>query len=165
MARRSSNTKLKIAIIVVLVSIGVGIASFSGFDSKKNTSISFGNDIEFPKEILQSDTGIYFVDMIIENRGDQESMTIITASGENAKVKIGTHTDWDYKHTLPFTNVPDVFQKKYPIQVKPDNNTSFTIMISLETPDNLDSPEIELRHPSILTFEYDGENFVLIEQR
>ena len=165
MARRGSNTKLKIAIIAVLVSIGVGIASFSGFESKTNTSISFGNGIEFPKEILQSDVGTYFVDMIIENRGNQESKTIITVSAENAKVKVGTHTGWNYKHTLPFTNSPDTFQKKYPIQVMPDDFTSFTIMLSLETPEDLDSPEIELHHPSILTFEYDGENFVLIEQR
>ena len=165
MGRRSSNTKLKIAIIFTLVSIGIGIASFSGFESKTNSSLSFGNGVEFPKAILQSDVGTYFVDMIIENRGNQESKTMITVSAENAKVKVGTHTGWNYKHTLPFTNSPDTFQKKYPIQVIPDDFTSFTIMLSLETPEDLDSPEIELHHPSILTFEYDGENFVLIEQR
>ena len=156
---------MKIAIAAILVSVGIVIASFSGFESKTNSSISLGNDREFPMKILQSDAGTFYVDMIIENRGDQESKTIITVSGENAKIRIGSLTDWNYKHTLPFTNVPDAFQKKYPLYVMPDDTTSFTIMLSLESPDNLTSPGIELHHPSILTFEHDGQNFVLSEQR
>ena len=158
MVGKNSNLKIKVAIAVVLVALVIGIASFSGFESKTTTNISLGNDREFPKDILQSETGTYFVDMIIENRGDQESKTIITVNGDNAKIRIGTITDWDYKHTLPFTSVPDAFEKKYPIYVKPDNETSFTVMLSLETPEDLISPEIELHHPSILTFKYDGEN-------
>ena len=165
MGRKNSNTKIKIAIAAVLVAVGIGIASFSGFESKTITSVSLGNDREFPMKTLQSDAGTYFVDMIVETRGTEETKTIITVIGENAKIRIGTMTDWDYKHTLPFTTVPDSFQKKYPLYVAPDDDTSFTIMLSLQTPEDLDSPEIELHHPSILTFEYDGENFVLIEQR
>ena len=164
MARKNSNTKIKITIAAILVAVGIGIASFSGFESKTITSVSLGNDREFPMKTLQSDAGTYYVDMIVETRGTDEASTIITVNGENAQVRIGTMTGWDYKHTLPFTTVPDAFQKKYPLYVNPDDNTSFTIMLSLETPETLDSPEIELRHPSILIFEYDGEKFVLIEQ-
>ena len=165
MVRKTPNTKIKIAIAVVLIAVGIGIASFSGFESTTITSVSLGNDREFPMKTLQSDIGTYYVDMIVETRGTEKASTIITVNGENAKVRIGTMTDWDYKHTLPFTTVPDAFQKKYPLYVNPDDDTSFTIMLSLEPSKNLDSPEIELHPPSILTFEYDGENFVLIEQR
>ena len=164
-ARKNSTTKIKVAIAAILLAVGIGVVSFSGFESKTVTSVSLGNDREFPIEILQSDAGTYYVDMIVETRGTDEASTIITVNGENAKVRIGTMTDWDYKHTLPFTTVPDAFQKKYPLYVIPDDDTSFTIMLSLETPDNLNSPEIELHHPSILIYEYDGENFVLVEQR
>ena len=165
MARKNSNAKIKIAITAFLVVIGIGIAFFSGFESKTISSVSLGDDRKFPIKTLQSDTGTYYVDMIIETRGTEEARTVITVNGENAKVRIGNLTDWDYKHTAPFTTVPDSFQKKYPLYVTPDDNTSFTIMISLETPQDLDSPEIELHHPSILNFEYDGENFVLTGQR
>ena len=165
MARKNSNTRIKIGIIAVLVCVGAAIAIFSGFEAETTTSVSFGNDREFPMEVLQSDAGTYYVDMIVETRGTDEAKTIITVNGENAKVRIGTMTGWDYKHTLPFASVPEGFQKKYPLYVDPDDDTSFTIMLSLETPKDLGAPEIELRHPSILAFEYDGENFVLTEQR
>ena len=164
-ARKNSNTKIKIAIAALLVAVGIGIASFSEFESKTTTSVSLGNDREFPMKTLQSDAGTYYVDMIVETRGTEEASTIITVNGENAQVRVGTMTGWNYKHTLPFTTIPDAFQKKYPLYVNPDDDTSFTIMLSLETPEDLESHEIELHHPSILTFEYDGENFVLTEQR
>ena len=165
MPRRNSSNRIKIAIAVVVVAIGIGIASFSGSDSGTIASISLGNDREFPKETLQREGGTYYVDMIVENRGNQEAKTIFTVNGENAKVRIGTLTGWDYKHTLPFTSVPDAFQKKYPLYVMPDDDTSFTIMLSLETPEEISSPEISLHHPSILTFENDGQKFILSEQR
>jgi len=163
--RRKSNSKIKIAIAVIVVAIGIGIVSLSGTESKTIASISLGNDREFPKETLQTEDGTYYVDMIVENGANQEAKTIFTVNGENTKIRIGTMTGWDYKHTLPFTSVPDGFQKKYPLYVMPDDDTSFTIMLSLETPEELSSPEIALHHPSILTFEYDGQNFVLSEQR
>ena len=165
MARKNSDTRIKIAIATVLLVIGIGIASFSGFESKTDTSISFGNNREFPMEFLQSDAGVYYIDMIVETRGTDKANTIVTVNGENTKIRIGTMTDWDYKHTLPFTIVPDGPHKKYPLYVNPDDDTSFTIMLSLETPNELNSPEIELHYPSILTFQYDGENFVLTEER
>ncbi len=164
MPRRKSNNKIKIAIAVIVVAIVIGIVSLSGSESKTIASISLGNNREFPKETLQTEDGTYYVDMIVVNGANQEAKTIFTVNGENAKIRIGTLTGWDYKHTLPFTSVPDGFQKKYPLYVMPDDHT-FTIMLSLETPEELSSPEIALQHPSILTFEYDGQNFVLSEQK
>ena len=165
MPRRKSNNKIKIVIVVIVVTIGIGIVSFSGSESKTIASISLGHDREFPKEILQTEDGTYYVDMIVVNRTNQEAKTIVTVNGENTKIRIGTLKDWDYKHTLPFTSTPDGFQKKYPLYVMPDDKTSFTIMLSLEIPEELHSPQIALHYPSILTYEYDGKNFVLSEQR
>ena len=165
MPRKNSNNKIKIAIAVIVLAVGIGIASFSGSESKTIASISFGNDREFPKETLQTMDGTYYIDMIVENQGNQEAKTIFTVNGDNAKVRIGTLTDWDYKHTMPYTSIPDAFQKKHPVYVMPDDDTSFTIMLSLETPDELSSPEIALHHPSVLTFQYDGQNFVLDGER
>ena len=164
--RRKSNNKIKIAIGAIAVAVIIGIVSLSGSESRTIASISLGHDPGFPKETLQKeDNGAYIVDMIVVNRTNQEAKTIITVNGDNTKIRIGTLTDWDYKHTLPFTSTPDGFQKKYPLYVMPDDKTSFTIMLSLETPKGLESPEISLHHPSILTYEYDGQNFVLSEKR
>ena len=166
MPRRKSNSNIKIAIaaIVVAVGIGIGAVSLSDPESKTIASISLGHDPEFPKEVLQTEDGTYYVDMIVVNRTNQEAKTIVTVNGENAKIRLGTLQGWDYKKTLPFTSTPDGFQKKYPLFVMPEDNTSFTIMLSLETPEGMSSPQVSLRHPSILTYEYDGENFVLSEQ-
>ena len=59
MPRRKSNNKIKIAIAVIVVAIGIGIVSISGPESKTIASISLGHDREFPKEILQTEDGIY----------------------------------------------------------------------------------------------------------
>ncbi len=103
----------------------------------------------------------------MENRGNNDAKTIFIVNGNNAKVRIGTLTYWNYQHTLTFTSKPDLLQKKYPLYVLPDDGaSSFTVMLSLETPDQISQfQEIALYHPTILTFEKDGEQFVLTEQR
>ncbi len=173
--KKQTNVKIKIALISgIFLVIAFMASSYVGSSSEDTQSeespianISFGNNAEFPKSILQVEGGDFFVYIIMENRGSNDAKTIFTANGNNAKVRIGTLTDWSYQQTLPFTSKPDLLQKKSPLYVLPDNGaSSFTVMISLETPDQISqSQEIALHHPTVLTFEKDGEQFVLIEQR
>ena len=171
--KKKQTGKIKIAVIIgVLLVVGIAISSYfttssTGTQSEPISNISFGNNREFPKSTLQSDGDEFFIDMIMENRGNTDARTIFTVDGHNAKVRIGTITDWDYKHTTPFTSKPDSFEKKYPLYVLPDDGvSSFTVMISLETPDDVTAfQEIALHHPSVLTFEKDDNEFVLTEQR
>ena len=169
------DVKIKIAIIsgifLVIAFAGLSYVGISSEDTQSKetpiANISFGNNREFPKSTLQNEGGEFYVDVIMENRGNNDAKTIFIVNGNNAKVRIGTLTDWNYQHTLPFTSTPDPFQKKYPLYVMPDNGaSSFTVMLSLETPDQVSQfQEIALYHPTILTFEKDGEQFVLTEQR
>ena len=173
--KKQIDVKIKIAIIsgifLVIAFVASSYVSSSSEDTQSKeppiAHISFGNNREFPKSILQNEGGEFYVDVIMENRGINDAKTIFVANGNNAKVRIGTLTDWSYQHTLPFTSKPDPFQKKYPLYVLPDNGTSsFTVMLSLDTPDQISQfQEIALYHPTVLTFEKDGEQFVLTEQR
>ena len=173
--KKQIDVKIKIAIIsgigIVMAFMALSYVDSSTEDIQSNESpiahISFGNNREFPKSILQNEGGEFYIDVIMENRGKNDAKTIFVVNGNNAKVRIGTLTDWSYQHTLPFTSTPDSFQKKYPLYVLPDTGTaSFTVMLSLETPNQISQfQEIALHHPTVLTYEKDGKQFVLTEQK
>lgn len=173
--KKDMDVKVKIAIITGVFSvIALGISGYvsspiadTQWKERPIADVSFGNNGEFPKSVLQSKDGEFYIDIVMENSGDANAKTVFVATGENVKVKIGKISNWSYQNILPFTIKPDSFEKMYPLYVMPDENaTSFSVVFSLEIPDQTPPfQEITLFSPTILTFEKDGEQFVLVDQR
>lgn len=172
--KKEIDVKIKIAIISgIFLVIAYGISAYLGspladtqWKERPIADFSFGNMDGIPYDKLPMNEGIYYVDIMMENRGGSDAKLTLIAQGTNTKVRIGDVGDFDYQHILIFTKkVSPVL--KYPIYLIPDENAQeITIGLSYEVADqNPMFQEINLYTPVLLTYNKTSDGYVLIDKR
>ena len=143
MAKKKTDTKIKIAIATAIITaIGGIIGAYVGspvadtqWEERPKVSLSLGEKGSYPHNTILEDEFGYYIPIFLNNRGESDGKTVFVASGINAKVRIGNIGGWEYEQILPFTILSNSTIREYPIYVLPDEGTK-TISIGFQ-PNNL----------------------------
>ena len=177
--KKDIDVKIKIAIITgIFLVIAYGISAYLGsplvdtqWKERPIVEVSFGDlGISHPKEKLQDDEDVYFVDIMTRNRGVSDGKIFVTITGNNATVNFDKNNNFESTTSLRYTisslskNYTTVFP---PIYVIPNANTETFSIEMIVTEDSFKplNQELNVYKPTVLTYKKLNEMYELIDER
>lgn len=163
--------------VAIIGAIGVIVGAYLGspladtqFQERPIIGVSFSDwsNQVYPKEYLENDGTNYFVKILANNSGKSKGRFFVTVIGINAKVSFFKNDEFTYQKSLDYSINP---QTNYtilepPIFVLPDNNSTFTIQLTIVNSVNQNPfQELDPFTPTQLTYDYTDTGFKLIDKK